>query len=207
VPPLHSFGPDADVSDGVVSPSLRGLRRCRRESRLVARSRINPEDHRGCGGGRSPRTTKTWTPRRALTLPRGTIVGRSLSRAGAVRVVRGLSVSYGVIGKRQRGSLQRPIPGQHQLSRNTSSPGRPIRAKALLRLLFEKRRVNSQADIQLLYRLVTPTVCAMSGKSRPNFAGAQTNEYSSLRRSCCDGAVGTSRRRASPGHILSSKSG
>jgi site-specific DNA recombinase len=40
----------------------------------------------------------------------------------------------------------------------------PQRAKALLRLLIEELRVNSRAEIQPAYRLVTPTVCAMSEK-------------------------------------------
>src|SRR5438876_2674867 len=38
----------------------------------------------------------------------------------------------------------------------------PQQAKALLRLLIEELRVNSRTEIKPTYRLVTPTVCAMS---------------------------------------------
>jgi chromosome segregation ATPase len=40
----------------------------------------------------------------------------------------------------------------------------PERAKALLRLLIAELRVNSKTDIQPIYRIITPTVCATSGK-------------------------------------------
>ena len=40
----------------------------------------------------------------------------------------------------------------------------PQKAKALLRLLIDELRVNSRAEIQPTYRLVTPEVCAMSEK-------------------------------------------
>jgi hypothetical protein len=40
----------------------------------------------------------------------------------------------------------------------------PQKAKALLRLLIEELRVNGRAEIRPTYRVVTPTVCAMSEK-------------------------------------------
>ncbi len=40
----------------------------------------------------------------------------------------------------------------------------PQKAKALLRLLIEELRVNGRAEIRPTYRLVAPTVCAMSEK-------------------------------------------
>jgi hypothetical protein len=42
--------------------------------------------------------------------------------------------------------------------------GEPEQAKALLRLLIAELRVNSKTDIQPTYRVVTPGVCATSGK-------------------------------------------
>src|SRR5207247_5547688 len=40
----------------------------------------------------------------------------------------------------------------------------PRKAKALLRVLIDERRVNGRAEILPTYRLVTPEVCAMSEK-------------------------------------------
>ncbi len=40
----------------------------------------------------------------------------------------------------------------------------PQKAKALLRLLIEELRANGRAEILPTYRLITPTVCAMSEK-------------------------------------------
>jgi site-specific DNA recombinase len=42
--------------------------------------------------------------------------------------------------------------------------GDPRKTKALLRLLIEELRVNSRREILPVYRLITPTVCAMSEK-------------------------------------------
>jgi len=38
----------------------------------------------------------------------------------------------------------------------------PQKAKALLRLLIDKLRVNRRAELMPTYRLVTPAVCAMA---------------------------------------------
>jgi site-specific DNA recombinase len=42
--------------------------------------------------------------------------------------------------------------------------GEPQKPKALLQLLIDELRVNSRAEILPTYRLITPTVCAMSEK-------------------------------------------
>jgi chromosome segregation ATPase len=42
--------------------------------------------------------------------------------------------------------------------------GEPEQAKALLRILIAELRVNGRHDIQPTYRIVTPGVCATSGK-------------------------------------------
>jgi site-specific DNA recombinase len=72
-------------------------------------------------------------------------------------------------------SLQAPHEGTHaptaaeladvadQLE-HVIAEANPQCAKALLRLLIEELRVNSRREIQPTYRLVTPTVCAMSEK-------------------------------------------
>jgi site-specific DNA recombinase len=61
----------------------------------------------------------------------------------------------------------------------------PQRAKALLRLLIEELRVNSRTEIQPTYRLVTPTVCAMSEKVEA--AGIEPAQHS--RRVCAARAL------------------
>jgi hypothetical protein len=51
-----------------------------------------------------------------------------------------------------------------------TADGQPEQTKALLRLLIDELRVNSKADIQPTYRVLTPDrlltagVCATSGK-------------------------------------------
>jgi hypothetical protein len=42
--------------------------------------------------------------------------------------------------------------------------GEPVQTKALLRILIAELRVNSKTCIQPTYRIVTPGVCATSGK-------------------------------------------
>jgi hypothetical protein len=56
----------------------------------------------------------------------------------------------------------------------------PQKAKALLRPLIEELRVNGRAEIQPTYRLITPTVCAISEKVErtgiePVTSGLQTH--------------------------------
>jgi site-specific DNA recombinase len=46
----------------------------------------------------------------------------------------------------------------------TLAEGKPQKTKALLRLLIKELHVNGQKEILPTYRLVTPTVCAMSEK-------------------------------------------
>lgn len=45
-----------------------------------------------------------------------------------------------------------------------AAEGDPRKAKALLQLLTDDRRVNSRAEILPTYRLITSDVCAMSEK-------------------------------------------
>lgn len=45
-----------------------------------------------------------------------------------------------------------------------SAEADPQKSKALLRLLIDELRVNGRAEILPTYRLITPTVCAMSEK-------------------------------------------
>jgi site-specific DNA recombinase len=45
-----------------------------------------------------------------------------------------------------------------------AAEGEPQKPKALLQLLIDELRVNSRAEILPTYRLITPTVCAMSEK-------------------------------------------
>jgi hypothetical protein len=70
--------------------------------------------------------------------------------------------------KRHMRAHTRPPPPTSPTSPTTSNASwpkaDPQRAKALLGLLIEERRVNGRAEIQPTYRLVTPTVRAMSEK-------------------------------------------
>jgi site-specific DNA recombinase len=69
-------------------------------------------------------------------------------------------------------SLQTPDEGTHaataaglaDLLEDVLNEANPQKTKPLLRLLIDELRVNGRAEVLPTYRLITPTVCAMSEK-------------------------------------------
>ena len=71
----------------------------------------------------------------------------------------------------------------------------PQRAKALLRPLIDELRVNGRAEILPTYRLVTPAVCAISGKSGAN--GTRTRDLLAASQTLSQLSYGPARTEAS----------